>query len=94
MTNVLVMATRMHLSHRFFTYNPREKVPGTFAFRAFFVAVISGCLTVNAFDPIKVFDGNCVNTAAALLANGFGTTTVCDSHVVTNSAALCTTRNR
>ena len=84
----------MHLSHRFFTGKPHKEIPGTFAFWAFLVPVISGCFTVSAFDPIKVFDGSCVNAGAALFADGFATTTVCDSHVVTNGATLCTTRDR
>ena len=51
-------------------------------------------MAVNAFDPIKVFDGNCVNAVAALFANGFGATTVGNPHVVTNAATLGTTSNR
>jgi hypothetical protein len=48
---------------------------------------------VCTFDPIS-FDSNCVYAAAALFAAGFATTTVCDPHVVTSAATLCTTRNR
>jgi hypothetical protein len=70
-----------------------EEVAGTFAIRAFFIAVISGCLTVCTFDPISC-DSNCVNAAAALFAAGFATTSVCDPYVVTSAATLCTTRNR
>lgn len=84
----------MYLSHGFFTYKAHEQIPGTFAFRAFLVPVISSCLAVNAFDPIKVFDGNCVNTVAALFANGFGAPAVGDPHVVTNAATLGTTSDR
>jgi hypothetical protein len=51
-------------------------------------------LTLHTFAPIKCFDSNCVNAAAALFAAGFATTTVCVPHVVTSAATLCTTRNR
>src|SRR6202171_1583412 len=67
---------------------------GSFAVRAFFIAVISGCLTLRTFAPIKCLDSNCVNAAAALSAAGFATTTVCVAYVVTSAATLCTTRNR
>jgi hypothetical protein len=49
---------------------------------------------VRTFAPIKCFDSNCVNAAAALSAAGFATTTVCVPYVVTSAATLCTTRNR
>ena len=80
--------------NRCFIPQADEYVAGTFAVRAFLIAVISGCLAVRTFAPIKCFDGNCVNAAAALFAPGFATTTVCDPHAVTGAATLCTTRNR
>jgi hypothetical protein len=49
---------------------------------------------VYTFAPIKSFDSNCVNAAAALFAAGFATATACDPQVVTSAATLCTTRNR
>ncbi len=80
--------------NRCFIPQAHEKIAGTLAVRAFFIAVISGCLTVCTLAPIKYFDSNCVNAAAALFAAGFATTAVCDPHVVTSAATLCTTRNR
>jgi hypothetical protein len=77
-----------------FILQAHEQIAGAFAIRAFFIAVVSGCLTVCTFAPIKCFDSNCVNASAALFAAGFATTTVCDPHVVTSAATLCTARNR
>ena len=70
------------------------RIDSTFAFRSFFVAVISGCLTVHAFDPISFVGSNRVNATAAFFADGFATTAVGDPYVVTREATLCTTRNR
>jgi hypothetical protein len=71
-----------------------EWIAGTFAFRAFFIAVISCRSTVCTFDPIKFVGGNCVNAATSVFANGFATATICDPHVVTSAATLCATRYR
>jgi hypothetical protein len=70
------------------------QIPGTFAFRAFLVPEIPGCLAVNAFDPIYALDGSCVNTVAALFADGFATTAIGDPYVVTNGATHSATRDR
>ena len=77
-----------------FSAGADEEIADTFAVRAFRIAVISGCLTGRTFGPIEWLDSHCVNAIAALLAAGFATATVCDSHVVTSAAALSTTRNR
>jgi hypothetical protein len=45
-------------------------------------------------DPVKGFGGDGVDSGAPLLADGFGTTTVCHPDVVTNATTLCTTGNR
>jgi hypothetical protein len=71
-----------------------EEITGTLAVRALFIAVISGCLAVCTFAPIRCFDSSCVNATAALFAAGFGTAAVCDPNVVTGAATLGTTRNR
>ena len=80
--------------NRCFIPQAHEWIAGTFAVRAFFIAVISGCWTACTFAAIKFFSSNCVNAAAALFATGLATTTVCDPHVVTSAATLCTTRSR
>jgi len=80
--------------NRRFIHQSHEEITGTLADRAFFIAVISGCLAVCTFAPIRCLDGTSVNATAALLAAGFGTTAVCDPHVVTGAATLCTTGNR
>ena len=51
-------------------------------------------MAVNAFDPIDAFDGSCVNTVAALFADGFATTAIGDPYVVTNGATHSATRDR
>ena len=71
-----------------------EQIAGAFAIRAFFIAVIPGCLTVRTFGPIQWVDGNCINAVTAQLAADFATTKVCDPDVVTSAATLCTARNR
>jgi hypothetical protein len=45
-------------------------------------------------DPVKGFGGDGVDSSAPLFTDGLGTTAVCHPDVVTNSATLCTTRNR
>lgn len=79
--------------HRCFMPQSHEEITSTLAVRALFIAVISGCLAVCTFAPIRCF-GTCVNATAALFAAGFGTTAVYDPHVVTGASTLCTTRNR
>jgi hypothetical protein len=81
-------------SNRLFVPKAHEEIAGTFAVRAFFIAVISGRFAMDTFDPVQCFVGNCVNAVATLFADDFATTTVCDSSVVTSAATLCTTRNR
>src|SRR5712671_2461991 len=71
-----------------------EEITGTLAVRALFVAEISGCLAVCTFAPIRCLDSASVSATAALFAAGFGTTGVCDPHVVTGAATFCTTGNR
>jgi len=39
--------------NRCFIPQANESITGTFAVRAFLIAVISGCLTVRTFAPIK-----------------------------------------
>jgi hypothetical protein len=80
--------------HRCFVPESHEEITGTLAVRAFFIAEISGCLAVCTFGPIRCLDSASVNATAALIAAGFGTTGVCDPHVVTGAATLCTTGNR
>jgi hypothetical protein len=81
-------------SNRFFIPHAHEQIAGAFAVRAFFIAVISGCFTLGTFDPVRCFFGNCVNAVAALSADDFAATAVCDPLVVSSAAALCATRNR
>jgi hypothetical protein len=79
---------------RCFIRESHEEIAGTLAVRAFFIAEISGCLTVCTFVPIRCFGSASVDAIAPLFAAGFGTTGVCDPHVVTGAATLCTTGNR
>jgi len=78
---------------RCFIPQAREQIPGAFATGAFLIAVISGCFALRTFVPIGCFGSNCVRAAATLFIAGFGTTAVCNAHVVTSAATLCTTRN-
>jgi hypothetical protein len=71
-----------------------EEIAGTFATGALFVAGISGCLAVGTFTPIGGLGSNCVNAVAALFADDFGTTSVCDPNVVAGATALGATGNR
>ena len=80
--------------NRCFIPQSREEITGTFAVRALFIAVISGCLAVCTFAPIRCFDSSCVNATAALFAAGFGAASVCHPNIVTGAATLGTTRNR
>ncbi len=78
----------------FFIPQAHEQVASTSAVRTFLIAVISGGFTMDTFDPVKCSVSDCVNAVAALFADDFATTTVCDFPVVTSAATLCTTRNR
>ena len=80
--------------NRCFIPQAHEQIASTFAAWAFFIAVISGCLAVRTFDPVRWFGGNCVSTTATLFADGLAATTVGDPHVVTNTTTLGTTGNR
>jgi len=80
--------------NRCFIPQAHESIAGPFAVRAFFIAVISGCLTVRTFAPVKCSGSNGIQAATALIAAGFATTAVHDPHVVTNAATLCTIGNR
>src|SRR3979411_970570 len=80
--------------HHCFVRESHEEITSTLAVRAFFIAEISGCLAVCTFGPIRCLDSASVNAIAALIAAGFGAAGVCDPHVVTGAATLCTTGNR
>jgi hypothetical protein len=76
----------VRLNRRFIPQD--EYIADTFAVGAFFVAVISGCLTECTFVPIRYFSSNCVNAVAALFTSDFGTATVRDRQVVASAATL------
>ena len=65
-----------------------QYVADTFTVGAFFVAVITGCLTECTVVPIRCLASDCVNAIATSFTADFGTSTICDRQVVARAATL------
>jgi hypothetical protein len=61
---VLPIHLKVGRLNRCFVPEAHEKIAGAFAHRAFFIAVVSGCLAVRTFGPIGCVDRSGINAAA------------------------------
>lgn len=64
-----------------------EHIANAFAVGAFFIAVIPGCLAECTLIPIRCFGSDYVDATTPFRAV-FGTSTVCDPHIVTSVPTL------